>query len=103
VFFNLFAATERSANVCIARGTLCNDPSVYITITAYNCGCEFGPTQFRSVLVESLATTRGTLRFRGTPVEKHWRIQPNWRIRFSWSSYVLDHYQRLTVFMRQVS
>jgi len=30
VFFNLFAAGEPSANVCVAYGTLCNDPSVYI-------------------------------------------------------------------------
>jgi len=29
VFVNLFAATEPSGNVCIAHGTLCNDPSVY--------------------------------------------------------------------------
>jgi len=28
VFFNLFAAAEPSANVCVAHGTLCNDPSV---------------------------------------------------------------------------
>jgi len=28
VFFNHFAAAEPSANVCIAHGTLCSDPSV---------------------------------------------------------------------------
>jgi len=72
VFFNLFAATEPSANVCVARGTLCNDPSVYIAITAKNCGCEFPPRQIRSVSAEPLAANRGTLGFRGTPVEKHW-------------------------------
>jgi len=29
VFFNLFAAAEPTANVCVAHGTRCNDPSVY--------------------------------------------------------------------------
>jgi len=29
VFFNLFTATEPYANVCVAPGTLNNDPSVY--------------------------------------------------------------------------
>jgi len=29
--FQPFAAVEPSANVCIAHGTLCNDPSVYPT------------------------------------------------------------------------
>jgi len=33
VFFNLFAAEEPPANVCVAHGTLCNDPSVYIATT----------------------------------------------------------------------
>jgi len=28
VIFNVFAATEPSENVCVARGTLRNDPSV---------------------------------------------------------------------------
>jgi len=46
VFFNLFAAAEPSANVCVARGTLCNDPSVYIATTAKNCGCKFPPNKF---------------------------------------------------------
>jgi len=31
VFFNLFAAGEPPANVCVAHGTLCNDPCVYPT------------------------------------------------------------------------
>jgi len=31
VFFNLFPAVEPSANVCVAHGTLCIDPSVYPT------------------------------------------------------------------------
>jgi len=31
VFFNLFAAAELFANVCVAHGTLRNDPSVYLT------------------------------------------------------------------------
>jgi len=65
VFFNLFAATEPSANVCDAHGTLWNDPSDYIATTAQNCGCEFRSRQFRSVSAEPLAATRGTL------VEKH--------------------------------
>jgi len=34
VFFNYFAAAEPSANVCVAHGTLCNDPSVYIATAA---------------------------------------------------------------------
>jgi len=34
VLFNLFAAAKSTANVCIAHGTLCNDPSVYIATTA---------------------------------------------------------------------
>ena len=29
VFFNLFAAAAPSANLCVAHGTWCNDPSVY--------------------------------------------------------------------------
>ena len=33
VFFNLFAAAEPSANVCVSHGTLCNDSSVYIATT----------------------------------------------------------------------
>ena len=70
VFSNLFAAAEPSVNVCVARGTLCNDPSVYIATTAQNCGCECPPRQIRSVSVEPLAANRGTLGFRGTPVEK---------------------------------
>jgi len=32
VFFNLFAAVESSAKVCLAHGTLCNDPSIYILL-----------------------------------------------------------------------
>jgi len=34
VFFNLFAAAKPSANVCVAHGILCNDPSVFIATTA---------------------------------------------------------------------
>ena len=68
VFFNLFvAAVKPSATVCVARGTLCNDPGVYIAITALNCGGEFRSRQFRSVSAEPLAATRGT------PVEEDWR------------------------------
>jgi len=33
LFFNLFAATEPTANVCVAHETLCNDPGVYIATT----------------------------------------------------------------------
>ena len=75
MFFNLFAAREPSANVCVAHGTLCNDPSVYPTfsnksetavlVQEQNCGCEFHARQFRSVSVELLVATHGT------PVEKH--------------------------------
>jgi len=55
VFFNLFAAIEPSAKICIAHGTLCNDPGVYIATTTQNCGCEFRPRQARSVRAEPLA------------------------------------------------
>jgi len=34
VFFNLFPTAEPSANVCVAHGTLCNDPSIHIATTA---------------------------------------------------------------------
>jgi len=71
VFLNHFAAGEPSANVCVAHGTVRNDPSVYIATTAQNRGCEFRLAQFRSVSGEALAATRGTQRFRGTAVEKH--------------------------------
>jgi len=40
----------------------------------FNCTdmwLEFRPRQFRSVSAEPLVATHGTLRFRGTPVEKH--------------------------------
>jgi len=33
MFFDLFAAAKPSANVCVAHGTLCNDPSVNIATT----------------------------------------------------------------------
>ena len=49
VFFHLFAAAKPSANVCVAHGTLCNDPSVYAATTALKGVCEFRPRQFRSV------------------------------------------------------
>jgi len=65
VFFNLFAAAQPSANVWVAHGTLCNDPSVCIATIAQNYGCEFHPRQFWSVLAEPLAAIHGTL------VEKH--------------------------------
>ena len=71
MLFNLFAAAEPYVNVCVAHGTQCNGPSVYIATTAQNCGREFHPRQFRSVSGKPLAATRGTQRFRGTPVEKH--------------------------------
>ena len=32
--FNLFAAAENSANVCVAHGTLCNDTKVHVATTA---------------------------------------------------------------------
>ena len=73
MFINLFAAVEPSANVCVAQGTLCNDPSVYChkliycrsSIKTQNCGCKFHPRQIRSDSVEPLVATCGTL------VEKH--------------------------------
>jgi len=33
VFFNLFAAGEPSANVGVAHGTQCNDPTFYVATT----------------------------------------------------------------------
>ena len=33
MFFNLFAAAKPSANVCVAQGTLRDDPSAYIATT----------------------------------------------------------------------
>jgi len=46
----------------------------YIAATAENCGYEFRPRRFRSVSGKPLAATRGTLWFRGIPVEKHWAM-----------------------------
>ena len=46
VFFSHFAAAEPSVNVCVAHGTLCNDPGVYIATTAQNSDCEFRPGNF---------------------------------------------------------
>jgi len=46
VLFKRFAAGEPFANVCVAHGTLCNDPSVYIATKAKTCGCEFSPRPF---------------------------------------------------------
>jgi len=63
VLFNFFAAVEASADVCIAHGTLCNDPSVCIATTAKNCGCEFRPRQIRSVSAEPL----GEIQHAGAP------------------------------------
>jgi len=68
VFFNLFVAAEPSAKVCVANGILCIDPSVYPTFCNKP---NVQKWQFRSFSAEPLAVTRGTLRFRGTPVEKH--------------------------------
>jgi len=49
------------------------EPYAMIQVTtAWNCGCEFRYSRIRSVSVEPLAATYGTLRLRGTPVEKHW-------------------------------
>ena len=60
VFFNHFSAGEPSVNVCVAHGTLCSDPSVYIATAAQNCGREFRPRTFPSVAAEPPADTRGT-------------------------------------------
>ena len=54
VFFNIFAAAEPSANVCVAPGTRCNDPNVYL-VSITN---EFRPRLFPSALAEPLAATR---------------------------------------------
>jgi len=60
VLLNLFAAAEPSANTCVAHGTLCNDPNVYIATTTLNWDYKFRFRQFRSVSAEPLAATRGT-------------------------------------------
>ena len=36
MFFNLFAATELSINVCVAHGTLCNDAAAFANRSARN-------------------------------------------------------------------
>ena len=56
MLFNLFAATELSENVCVAKGTLCNDSDVCIVTTVLNCGCEFRPRKFWSASVEPPAS-----------------------------------------------
>jgi len=61
--FQPFAIAEPSVNVCVAHGTLSNDPRVYIAPTAKNCGCKFRHMQIQSDSAERLAATRGTLRF----------------------------------------
>ena len=58
VFFGVFAAAEPSVNVCVAHWTICNDPSVCIAATAYSCGCEFRPRQFRFLSAKPLTATR---------------------------------------------
>ena len=73
--FSAFATAEPLENACVVHGTLCNDPSVYIAVTAWNCGCEFRPRQFRSVSAEALVATRRNIRFGGTMVEKHCYMQ----------------------------
>jgi len=66
VFFNLFAAAGPSANVCVAYGTLSNDPSVYPTfcnkpVKLWYC---YNPIElwlrisFQAIFVESLAATQ---------------------------------------------
>jgi len=47
VFFNLFAAVEPSANVCVAHGTLCNYETVELlqlhrTVVANSISGNFG-------------------------------------------------------------
>jgi len=65
VFFNLFAAAEPSASVCVAHGTLCNNPSVYtLFVISQMCGNAASMLYFY-VSAEPLADTRGT------SVEKH--------------------------------
>jgi len=71
VFFSHFAVAEPSVNVCVAHGTKCNAPSVYLATTAQYRGCEFRPRQIWSNSAETPTATRGTLRLCGTPVEKH--------------------------------
>jgi len=82
LFFNISAAVEPSANVCVAHGTLCNGPNVCPTFCnqpvrqwyCYNCielWDEIRPANFRFFPVEPLAATHGTLRFHGISVEKH--------------------------------
>jgi len=65
VLFNLFVAAEPSANVSIAHGTLCIDPSVFIATTAQN----WSQISFQAISVCFGGTLAAT---RGTPVEKQW-------------------------------
>jgi len=46
VFFNLFAAMEPSANVCVAHGTLCSDPTFYSAKPLRTVFANFVPGQF---------------------------------------------------------
>jgi len=48
---------EPFANICIAHGTLCNDPNVYIATNTRNCGC--------NICQGNLLCFDGTLGFRG--------------------------------------
>ena len=69
VFFNLFAAAEPSANVCVAHGTICNDSSVYLTFIINQMSRYVASMFYFYGSAESLGATRETLRFRGTAVE----------------------------------
>jgi len=70
VFSYFIAATKPSANVCVAHGTLCNDPSVHNRIELWlRILSQANSVRFGG----ALAVTRQTLKFRGNPVGKHCR------------------------------
>jgi len=83
VFFNISAAAEPSANVCVAHGSLRNDPSVYPTFCnkplkhwcCYNC-IELRlriSSQVISVCFDKTSGSHSEPRLKNTAV--HWYLQ----------------------------
>jgi len=67
VFFNLSAAAEPSANVCVAHGTLCEGPSLHLAFCNKPMARNVASMLYFYISAEPLAGTRGTLRFGGAP------------------------------------
>ena len=92
-FPTFLLSVELSANVCVAHGTLYNDPSVYIATSAYNCGRELRSGNFclfrrkpwkplaeswLETLLRNISNVSAKLRLRGffpPPVIENWRLQ----------------------------